>query len=197
MPSTNNPALKKINLIRARELAAQGIAGGTLQAFLKSGELVRMGRGVYASAKRQGSAHDSLACVALQSPHVVFCLLTALQWHGLSTQAPHQIWVAIEPRQRAPKSDVVELYVVRSAHLDLAVEAHTLKDAGQISIRVTNPARTIVDCFKFRNQIGLDIALEALKNAWQQRKFTMDEVWQIAQVCRMTNVMRPYLESLV
>ncbi len=198
--STVNLALKQIkknDLIRARELAVLGIAGGTLQALLNSGELVRMGRGVYANAKRQGSEHDTLACVTLQSPHIVFCLLTALQWHGLTTQTPHQVWVAIAPRLRAPKSNAVELHVVRSANLDLAVQTHVLKDAGQMRIRVTNPARTVVDCFKFRNQVGLDVALEALKDAWEQRKFTMDEIWQIAQACRMTNVMRPYLESLV
>jgi predicted transcriptional regulator of viral defense system len=178
-------------------LAALGIAGGTLQAYLISGELVRIGRGVYASANRQGSAYETLACVAVQSPQLVFCLLTALQWHGLTTQAPHQVWVAIAPRQRAPKSDVVDLRVVRSAHLDLAVQTHVLKDAGQMPIRITNPARSIVDCFKFRNQIGLDVALEALKDGWHKKKFTMDEIWPIAQTCRMTNVMRPYLESLV
>ncbi len=198
MPAANL-ALKQIqknSLIRARELTELGIAGGTLQALLNSRELVRIGRGVYARDKRQGSVHDTLACVALQSQRLVFCLLTALQWHGLTTQTPHQVWIAISPRQRVPKSDAVELHVVRSAHLELGVQMHTLKDVGQISIRVTNPARTVVDCFKFRNQIGLDVALEALRDAWQQKKITMDEIWQIAQLCRMTNVMRPYLESL-
>jgi predicted transcriptional regulator of viral defense system len=200
MPTAINSALntiKKNSLVRARELVLQGIAGGTLQALLNSGELVRVARGVYASAKRQGSGHDTLACMALQNPRLVFCLLTALQWHGLTTQAPYQVWAAVAPGQRVPKSDATALHVVRSAHLELGVQMHALKDAGQISIRVTNPARTVVDCFKFRNQIGLDVALEALADAWRQKKFTMDEIWSIAQVCRMTNVMRPYLESLV
>lgn len=196
MPSTNkHPALTLVRqkgIVRARELALVGAAGGTLQQLLHSGRLVRVGRGLYTSADR--SLHD-LAPIAIKSKNLVFCLLTALQLHGLTTQSPHEVWVAIGQKSRAPKMEYPPLRVVRMSDVEYGTTTAVVD--GVVNIPVTDIPKTIADCFKFRNKIGLDVALEALREAWQQKKVSMDELWQAAEHCRVTNVMRPYLESLV
>ncbi len=138
---------------------------------------------------------DQLAQLAIKYPNVVFCLLTALQIHGLTTQNSHEVWVAIASKARAPIVSYPPLHLVRFSDLGLAVEQKSID--GVVYVPVTSVAKTIADCFKFRNKIGLHIALEALRNAWKQKKVTIDELWESAQVCRVANVMRPYLESLV
>lgn len=194
-PATAHPALDLVRqkgIVRARELAQVGASGGTLQQLLHSGHLVRVGRGLYASA--EGSVHD-LAPIAIKSNHLVFCLLTALQLHGLTTQSPHEVWVAIGQKARAPKIEYPPLRVVRMSDVDYGITTAVVD--GVVQIPVTNIPKTIADCFKFRNKIGLDVALEALRDAWQHKKVTMDELWKAAEHCRVANVMRPYLESLV
>ena len=135
------------------------------------------------------------AVVALKFPQIVFCLLTALQIHELTTELPHQLWVAIGQKARAPKLDFPPLHVIRMS--DLSFGLTTLVVDGGISIHVTNVAKTVADCFNFRNKIGIDVALEALRDAWEQNKVTMDELWRAAEHCRVHNIMRPYMESLV
>jgi predicted transcriptional regulator of viral defense system len=193
----SNPALDLLRakgMVRARELAQIGVAGETLQQLLRRGALVRIGRGLYVTPDRALTEHDQLAQLAIKHPRVVFCLLTALQIHGLTTQAPHEVWVAISPNARAPQVEYPPLRVVRFSDPDIQIEQITLD--GVVRIPVTSAAKTVVDCFKFRNKIGLDVALEALKDAWRQKKVSMDDLWESAQLCRMTNVMRPYLECL-
>jgi predicted transcriptional regulator of viral defense system len=182
-------------IVRARSLAELGVSGATLQQILRKGELVRIGRGLYASPDRTVTELDHLAQIAIKHPRVVFCLLTALQVHGLTTQSPSEVWVAISPKARAPKHEFHPLRIVRMSDPGDGVTRIAVDDVVQIP--VTSIAKTIVDCFKFRNKIGLDIALEALRDAWNQKRVTMDELWESAELCRMTNVMRPYLESLV
>jgi len=181
-------------MVRAHEFARNGVAGETLQQLLRSGVLVRVSRGLYAAPDRALNEHDQLAQLAIKHPRVVFCLLTALQIHGLTTQAPHEVWVAISPNARAPQVEFPPLRVVRLSDPDIQIEQISLD--GVVRIPVTSAAKTVVDCFKFRNKIGLDVALEALKDAWRQKKVSMDDLWESAQLCRMTNVMRPYLECL-
>jgi predicted transcriptional regulator of viral defense system len=182
-------------LIRANELAKFGASGAVLQQLLATGQLIRVTRGLYAPASKTLSEMDDLGVVAIKYPQLVFCLLTALQMHELTTQLPHQLWVAIGQKARAPKLDFPPLRIIRMN--DLSFGLTTLIVDGGIPIQVTNVAKTIADCFKFRNKIGLDIALEALRDAWRQKKVTIDEIWQAAEHCRVQNVMRPYLESLV
>ena len=182
-------------IVRARSLAELGVSGATLQQILRKGELVRIGRGLYASPDRTVTELDYLAQIAIKHPRAVFCLLTALQVHGLTTQSPSEVWVAISPKARAPKHEFPPLRIVRMS--DPGDGITQLAVDGVVHIPVTSIAKTIADCFKFRNKIGLDVALEALRDAWNQNRVTMDELWQSAEICRMTNVMRPYLESLV
>lgn len=192
--NTPHPAINLVRqkgLVRARELEQLGAAGGTLQQLLKTGSLVRVGRGVYAASDRV----DELGPIAIKHPNLVFCLLTALQLHGLTTQSPHEVWVAVGQKARAPKIDRPPLHVVRMSDLEYGIT--TMPVDKVVQIPVTNIAKTIADCFKFRSKVGLDVALEALRDAWQQKFVTMDELWEAAQHCRVANVMRPYMESLV
>ena len=126
----------------------------------------------------------------------VVCLLSALRYHNLTTQSPAEVWLALSNTARAPKIDVVPLRIVRfsATALAMGIEEHVVEG---VPVRVYDPAKTVVDCFKFRNKIGLEVALEALRAGWRERRFTMDQLWRYATICRMTNVMRPYLESLV
>jgi predicted transcriptional regulator of viral defense system len=128
-------------------------------------------------------------------PHGVVCLLSALRFHRLTTQAPFEVWLAIDRKARRPRVKHPPLRVVRFSGpaLTEGVEEHTLEG---VPVRVTTPARTVVDCFAYRNKVGLDVALEALRDCRRQRKATMDELHRAARVRRMANVMRPYLESL-
>lgn len=197
-PIALHPALDLANkhgFVRARELALVGAAGATLQKLLKTGSLVKVGRGVYAPAGRKPTELDDLGPIAIKYPRIVFCLLTALQLHGLTTQSPHEVWVAIGQKARAPSIEYPPLHVVRMSDVDYGMT--TVSADGVVQIPVTDIAKTIADCFKFRSKIGLDVALEALRDAWQQKKVTMDELWQAAEHCRVANVMRPYMESLV
>ena len=192
------PALELLHakgMVRAHELARLGVAGEKLQQLLRSGVVVRISRGLYAAPDRALTEHDQLAQLAIKYPRMVFCLLTALQIHGLTTQAPHEVWVAISPNARAPQVAYPPLHIVRFSDPGLGIEQISLD--GVAHIPVTSVAKTVADCFKFRNKIGLDIALEALRDAWRQKKVTMDQLWESAQLCRVANVMRPYLESLV
>lgn len=197
-PITQHPALDLANkqgFVRARELALVGAVGGTLQQLLKTGSLVKVGRGVYAPAGRKPTELDDLGPIAIKYPRLVFCLLTALHLHGLTTQSPHEVWVAVGQKARTPNIEYPPLHVVRMSDVDYGMT--TVSVDGVVRIPVTDVAKTIADCFKFRSKIGLDVALEALRDAWQQKKVTMDELWQAAEHCRVANVMRPYIESLV
>ncbi|NLD14569.1 MAG: transcriptional regulator [Gammaproteobacteria bacterium] len=199
MKNTHNTILQMARtqgLLRPADLEAQGLSRSSLSTLVSKGRLVRLSRGLYAHPDRPVTEHASLAEIASKHPNVLVCLLSALQFHGLTTQAPFEIWIAIANKARAPRSDYPPLRIVRfgGATLTEGVEEHQVEG---VTVRVTSVAKTVVDCFKFRNQIGLDVALEALREAWHARRITMDELWHFAQICRMGNVMRPYLEALV
>jgi len=183
-------------LVRARDLAKLGAYGGKLQKLIQDGALVRVGRGLYApSEEGETKQPDVLSQLAIQHPKIVYCLLTALRIHGLTTQSPHEVWVAIPHKTRVPKVSYPPLRIFR--FFDPLLDINQMSVDGIVQIPVTSVAKTITDCFKFRNKVGLDVALEALREAWQQKKVSMDELRKSAEMCRMTNVMRPYLESLI
>jgi predicted transcriptional regulator of viral defense system len=187
--------VRNAGLIRAKDLAPLGIARVALTRAVRTGQLERVGRGLYGLTTRSVSAHGTLAEVAKRMPNGVICLLSALRFHGLTTQAPFEVWVAIANKAAAPRLDYPPLRVVRfsGAALFEGVEQSIVDD---VTVRVTGVARTVADCFKFRNKIGLDVALEALREAWREKRMTSDEIWHYARLCRVANVMRPYLESL-
>ena len=139
--------------------------------------------------------HHALVQVGKRIPQGVVCLLSALRFHNMTTQAPFEIWLAVGQKSWHPRIDYPPLRVVwfSGKAFTGGIERHTLEG---VPVQVYNPAKTVVDCFKYRNKIGLDVALEALRDGWQSRRATMDELWHYARICRMTTVMRPYLESL-
>jgi len=186
-------------LIRPLDLATHGLPRVSLTRLVRQGRLARVGRGLYALPDRPVSEHSTLAEVARKHPRAVVCLLSALRFHELTTQAPFAIWLAIPNKARAPSLDYPPLRIVRfpEAALTEGVDEHLIDG---VPVRITGVARTVADCFKYRNKIGLDVALEALKEALgtsgQGRRTTMDDLWHFARLCRVANVMRPYLEAL-
>ena len=136
-----------------------------------------------------------MLAVTTRVPQAIICLLTALRFHEIGTQLPHEVWIAIDRKARKPRLAGLPVRVVRfsGTALKSGVEDRLI---GERKVRITSPARTVVDCFKYRNKIGLDVALEALREAWRAKRATSDELWRYAKLCRVANVMRPYLESL-
>jgi predicted transcriptional regulator of viral defense system len=201
MHNMDNVADRLINLaqsqglLRSCDLAPMGIPRVSLTRAVRHGQLERVGRGLYGLPGREVSANGSLAEVARRVPKGIVCLLSALRFHGLTTQAPFEVWLAIENKSIAPKLDYPPLRVVRfsGAALTEGVEEHVVDG---VNVRVTGVAKTVADCFKYRNKIGLDVALEALREAWREKRMTSEDIWRNAKVCRVANVMRPYLESL-
>jgi predicted transcriptional regulator of viral defense system len=172
-----------------------GISRVQISRMVAAGRLQRVARGLYAPANYKPSEHATLIAVSRRAPDVVFCLLTALRLHDLTTQAPSEVWIAVGNKARAPRMDYPPLRIVRfsDATLNQGVETRTLEG---VTLRVTNVAKTVADCFKFRNKIGLDVALEALREVRRDRRATNDELWRYAKLCRVATIMRPYLEAV-
>jgi predicted transcriptional regulator of viral defense system len=183
------------NLLRARDLTRNGLPTITLTRLVQAGKLERIARGLYGLPGAAISEHRSLAEVAARVPRGVVCLLSALRVHEIGTQAPFEVWLAIPQQMVAPRLDQPALRVVRMSD-DALAEGVQRRTIDGIKVPVFNAARTVVDCFKFRNKIGLDVALEALRDGWSQRKFTLDDLWRYATTARMANVMRPYIEAI-
>ena len=183
-------------LLRACDLVRLGLPTVALTRLVAAGQLERVVRGVYALPGRSMSEHRSLAEAAVRVPRGVVCLLSALQLHGIGTQAPFEVWLALPQGMSAPRLAQPQLRLVRMSG-DALTQGITHIAIDGVQVAVFNPAKTIADCFKFRNKIGLDVALEALRDGWCQRKVTMDELFIYAAVNRVANVMRPYLEAMV
>lgn len=187
--------LRRAGTARSRELVAAGISRSELSRRVVAGQLLRVARGLYAMPDYQGGEHSALVAVAKRAPGVVFCLLTALRIHDLTTQAPFEVWIAIGNKEHPPRLDYPPLRTVRFSDAALGAGVETQQVDG-VEVRVTSVAKTVADCFKFRNKIGLDVALEALREARRTRKASADELWRYAKINRVTNVMRPYLEAV-
>jgi predicted transcriptional regulator of viral defense system len=183
-------------LLRARDVTKLGLPTVVLSRLVAAGQLERVARGVYALPGRRMSEHRSLAEAAVRVPRGVVCLLSALQLHGIGTQAPFEVWLALQQGMSAPRLLQPQLHLVRMSG-DALTQGVTHIPVDGVQVAVFNPAKTVADCFKFRNKIGLDVALEALRDGWRQSKVTMDELFTYAAVNRVANVMRPYLEALV
>lgn len=182
-------------ILRTRDVSDIGCSRVALAQLVRQGSITKLGRGLYALPGRQFSEHSTLAEVSAKSRHGVICLISALRFHELTTQQSSEIWLAIPHKSRPPKLDYPPLRVVHmsGAAMDAGIEA---ADVNGVNIRVFGVAKTVADCFKFRSKVGLDVALEALNEAWLSRRVTMDALWQYAQICRVANVMRPYMEAL-
>ncbi|MGD9891907.1 MAG: type IV toxin-antitoxin system AbiEi family antitoxin domain-containing protein [Dehalococcoidia bacterium] len=199
MPRATNERVMALvrerGVLRPRDLSALGLDPNYLTRLERTGRLERIGRGLYVSADAAVDEHHTLAEVSKRAPHGVVCLLSALRFHEIGTQNPYQIWLAIDRDDRAPKEPRLPLRIVRFSGQAMrgGTEEHLIEG---VPVRVYSPAKTVADCFKYRNKIGIDVALEALREVRRERRATMDEIWRYAQVDRVANVMRPYLDSL-
>ena len=184
-----------VGVLRPRDLDQHGIPRAHLHALERQGVISRAGRGLYLTSKAATSEHHSVAEAAKAVPNGVVCLLTALRMHGLTTQAPFEVWMAIDRKAWKPRVAYPPLRIVRFSGIALtdSVQVH---DIEGIAVRLYGPAKTVADTFKYRNKIGLDVALEALRDCLRQRLATVDELHRAATVCRVANVMRPYMEAM-
>lgn len=187
---------RRRGLLRARDVAALQVPTTVLTRLVRSGKLERAGRGMYALPGKPISAQRSLAEVSLRAPRGVICLLSALRVHEIGTQAPFEVWLALPPGVAAPRTAGPSLRVLRMSGAALSEGIERIKIDG-VPVPVFCIAKTVADCFKFRNKIGLDVALEALRETWRARKASVDELWRYARADRVSNVMRPYMEALV
>lgn len=188
--------VKKHTLVRPCDLKVAGLPRDYLYQLAKTGDVKRVGRGLYQWPDKDIEHHQSLVEVSKKVPHSVVALLSALSFHEMTTQNPHEIWLAIDRKARRPAIDYPPVRWIYISELSKSegIENHLLDG---VKVKVFSPAKTIADCFKYRNKIGLDVALEALRRGWGGKRFTMDELVRYAKFCRVLNVMRPYLEALV
>lgn len=186
--------VQQAGVLRPRDLDAHGIPRVYLSRLCERGYLQRVGRGLYVLPYADISEHHTLAEACKRVPHSVVCLLSALRFHGLTTQSPFEVWLAIGSKVWRPQVDYPRLRFVRfsARALEAGVEEHAVEG---VIVRVYSPAKTVADCFKYRNKIGVDVAVEALRDCRRQRRCTNDELWHYAKICRVANVMRPYMEA--
>lgn len=180
-------------LLRASDLDAIEAPRVVLTRLAAAGLLDKVGRGLYRLPSHPGSEHEGLATIATKVPQAVFCLLTALQFHELTTQLPRQIWIAMPRGSHVPRIEYPPIKMVQMTG-DVYSEGVETVERDGVTLRVYGIAKTVADCFKHRNKIGLDVALEALKDVRAKRKASADDLWRYAKICRVANVMRPYLE---
>lgn len=182
-------------IIRPRDVEAIGIPREYLLRLMRQGVIRRTGRGVYEAADIRPTEHHSLAVIAKEIPKGVICLLSALRFHELTTQQPNQVWIGIHVRSRSPRVSTTACRLIRYSEKTLTsgVKVHTIEG---LPVKVFTAAKTVADCFKYRSKIGLDVAIEALKDALKRRKATVDEIERYARICRVSRIIRPYLEAV-
>ena len=172
-----------------------GVSRVTLARLAKAGDLERVGRGLYARPDSKVTEHHTLVEAAIRVPHGVVCLLSALRFHEPRlTQSPHEVWMAIDVSARKPKTDWPPLRIVRFSGIALSfgVEKHVIEN---VDVHITSREKTVADCFKYRNKIGLDVAIEALRDYLRSRRRSVDALMEAAAASRVKNVIRPYLEA--
>lgn len=186
---------RKKKLFRISEATRAGLHPEAIRRLTIRGQLTRLGRGLYALSSFEPTEHHTLAEVATRVPNGVVCLLTALRFHGMGAQNPRDVWLAVDRRAGVPRIDFTPTRIIRmsTAAISTGIEERTIDG---VRVRITSPARTVVDCFKFRNRIGIDVAVEALKDYRRLRKGSVDSIWQQADRLRMSKVMRPYWDAI-
>jgi len=188
--------LKRRGILKAEEILRLGISREYLRKLCRKGAVRRIARGFYVDAGYEYSAMQSIAEVSKLVPRGVICLLSALRLYGFTTQNPFEVWIAIERRAWKPQiKGTTRIRYIRFSGKAFRSGVQT-KTVDNMKVRVYSPAKTAADCFKYRNKIGLDAALEALREGYREKLFTMDELWEYAKICRVSNVMRPYLETM-
>lgn len=183
------------SIFRPRDLEALGISHYELQKLVAAGEVERVGRGLYRLEAAEVTEHHTLAAVAAGAPNGIVCLLTALGFHGIGTQLPRQVWLAIDVKAHRPRLGGLPVRIIRFSGPSLRYGVQPVHFEG-VPSRVTSPARTVVDCFRFRRLVGHDVALEALTWALRDGRTSRDEIWRAAEVCRAVSLVGPALEVM-
>jgi predicted transcriptional regulator of viral defense system len=189
------PLIPPKALVRASDLEAAGYTRFQIPALLRRGELTRMSRGLYYWTNAPLSSHSTIASVGKLVPRSIICLLTALRFHEIGTQNPGSVWIALPSNYRTPKLSDISINTVHFGGIFRKIGVTNVEIDG-VSVKITNPARTVVDCFRFRNKIGLDVAIEALEEGVRKKAFTSDELVKMAQQCRIYAAMKPYMEAI-
>jgi predicted transcriptional regulator of viral defense system len=181
-------------VFRTGEAIKSGVHSRTLYTLRDQGVLEQLGRGMYRFADLPKLGNPDLATVALKVPKGVICLISALSWHEMTTEIPHEVYLALLRGAEPPRMEhpPLRIFWFQGAAFAEGVEEHVI---DSIRVRVYSPEKTLADCFKYRNKIGMDVVLEALKLYKQRRRFKADELIRFARICRVEKVMRPYLEA--
>jgi len=193
---TSRALATRFAMLRSRYFERHGVPRYILKDLVRKGFWEKTGRGFYRSVQHSPGPNHSLLEVTQMSPVAVVCLLSALRYHELTSEKPSEVWIALPRNAWTPRLSSVRLKVVHLSDESFGegIEEHQIEGAP---VRIYSVAKTVVDCFKFRNQIGTSVPVEALRHAWRSKKITLDELWHHAKVCRVSNVIRPYLESIV
>ncbi len=188
--------VRQMGILRPRDLKAHGLSPEYLRRLEQRGLVQRTSRGIYFATDAGLTENHSLAEACKRVPHGVICLLSALQFHNFTTQWPFEVWMAIDVKARLPRVSYPPLRIMRFSGeaFTYGIEEHWLEG---VLVKIYTPAKTIADCFKYRNKVGTDVALEAMNDAWLKKLCTMRDIYRAAKVCRVENVMQPYLEEMV
>jgi predicted transcriptional regulator of viral defense system len=183
-------------ILRTVEVLRAGVHQRTLYAMREAGIVDRLGRGLYRLADNPPLANPDLVVVAAKAPKGVVCLISALAYHNLTTQIPHEVYLAVQRGSESPRIEHPPVRIIQMGRAAFreGIETH---DIDGVRVRVYGPEKTLADCFKFRNKIGLDTAVEALRFYRERRKVKVSDLMRYAAVCRVADVMRPYLEALL
>jgi predicted transcriptional regulator of viral defense system len=187
--------VRSLGVFRARDIVAAGYSREYLRRLVGQKQVRQLGRGLYASVTFDGDHHFSLVEAAKQVPRGVVCLISALQFHRIGTQSPHQVWLALPRDTHFPTSGKLPFRFCKFSQSSYSFGVEEYAVAGG-TVRVYSPAKTVADCFKYRHKYGLDVAVEALREGWRERKFTMNQLTTAAAVCRVSRVIQPYIEML-
>lgn len=187
---------KRGGILRTAQAVRAGVHPSTLYAMRDSGILERVSRGVYRLADSPPLGNPDLVTVATRIPNGVICLISALSFHDLTTQIPHEVHVALAAGAEEPRVDFPPIRTYRFVGQSFS-EGVEVQDLDGIGVRVYCAEKTLADCFKFRNRIGLDVAVEALRFYRERRTLRADELVRYASICRVKKVMQPYLEAVL
>lgn len=180
---------------RPRDIGPLGVTFRQLQKFVADGTVEKIGAGLYRLSEIEPTELETIAMVASAAPNAIVCLLTALRIHEIGTQSPHEVWIALDRKSRKPARLPAKVRIVRFSGAMLTYGVIRRSMLG-VPVSITSPARTVVDCFRYRNKVGIDVAMEALRDAVRSRKTTVSEISRAAEVCRIRTVIGPYLEAL-
>ena len=189
--------IKKLGgLVRTKEAIRAGIHPRSLYEMLAEGVIEKLSRGLYRLVELPPLGNPDIVSVCKRVPNGVICLISALTFHEITTQVPHEVYLAVSRNAIVPRIDYPPVRVFRFSGTSYS-EGIEIKKVDDIFVRIYNPAKTLADCFKYRNKIGLEVAVEALKRYRQTKHFSVEEILYFARICRVENVMRPYLEALL